>query len=232
MRLNPFVVVLALAAVSAPAEAQWRRVELIPEMGYTFGGGRSFDAQTINSQAVPGGKFVLKDSFAYGLTLAIEGYSGNFFELSYMRQDTDLGVEWNSPPPASVVPDPNKTGGVSTNQFLLGFRQELVKEERAPTRPYLGGGLGFNVIDPKFNSVQGVSVDASTNFMLALNGGVKHMFGVEQRVGLKLDLKGTWTFVPSGDYTVWCDYWYGCSAYEGTATVAQGTVKAGLVIKF
>ena len=232
MRFKPFVVFLAVAAVSAPAEAQWRRVELIPELGYTWGGGRSFDAQTINTVAVPGGKFELKSSMAYGVTLAIEGYSGNFFELSYMRQDTDLGIEWNQKPPAIIVPNPDKTGGMSTNQFLLGFRQELVKEERAPTRPYLGAGLGFNVLDPKFNSVGGVSVDASTNFMLAANGGVKHMFGVEQRVGLKLDIKGTWTFVPSGDYTVWCDYWYGCSSYEGTATVAQGTVKAGLVIKF
>ena len=171
MRFKPFVVVLAIAAVSAPAQAQWRRVELIPELGYTFGGGRSFDAQTINAVAVPGGKFELKNSMAYGVTLAIEGYSGNFFELSYMRQDTDLGIKWNTTPPVIIVPNPNKTGGISTNQFLLGFRQELVKEERAPTRPYLGAGLGFNVLDPKFNSVGGVSVDASTNFMLAANGG-------------------------------------------------------------
>jgi len=31
---------------------------------------------------------------------------------------------------------------------------------------------------------------------------------------------------------VWCDYWYGCSAYEGSATIAQGTASVGAVIKF
>ena len=88
------------------------------------------------------------------------------------------------------------------------------------------------MLQPKFNNVGNTNVSSSNNFMVALNGGLKYMMGAEKRVGLMGDFRGTWTFVPSGDYTVWCDYWYGCQAYAGTAVVAQGTVKGGLVIKF
>ena len=226
MRFGAGFVVLLLAAGASSASAQYRKFEIIPEVGYTWGGGRSFDAQTVKAGLIPGGKFVLDNSMAYGATFSMESWSGSFFTLTYVRQDSNLGIKWNTTPSAVVVPNPYKKGGFATNQFIIGGRREFAPDA-AQLRPYLGAGFGFNVLSPNFGNAS-----SSTDFLLSLNGGLKYMFGTEKRYGLMADFRAAWTYVPSGDWTVYCDYWYGCNTFQTSVAVAQTTLKGGLVIKF
>jgi hypothetical protein len=229
------LLIAALALVTlatVPAAAQRGKFEVVPEVGYTFGGGFDIDAGVYNGVAYPGGKLELDASPSYGATLGFETKRGTYFTVSYVYQGTEIGVNWNSTPPSIEGVDPNRKGDITLHKVLFGGRQEFYKSSEQKLRPYIGGGLGFVVADPNFETAGGASISSETRFLLSLNGGLRYMFGEEKRFGLQADMKGTWFWVPNGDVYLWCDYWYGCSAYEGSATIAQGTASLGAVIKF
>jgi hypothetical protein len=220
-----------LALATAPAAAQQRKFEVVPEFGYTFGGGFDFPSGTF-TEFTSGGKLVLDASPSYGATLGFEGRRGTYFTVSYVYQGTQIGVDWNTQPPPSSVVDPNDKGDIGLHKVLFGGRQEFYKSSEQKLRPYIGGGLGFTVVDPNFVTRGGVRPSSQTDFTMSLNGGVRYMFGEEKRFGLQGDFKGSWFWVPSGDVFLWCDPWWGCSAVQGSRTIAQGTVSIGAVIKF
>ncbi|MCK7521620.1 MAG: hypothetical protein MZV64_30025 [Ignavibacteriales bacterium] len=143
-----------LALVTAPAAAQQRRIELVPEFGYTFGGGFDFPSNFFTGIA-SGGKIVLDDSPSYGATLGFEGRRGTYFTLSYVYQGTKIGVDWNQTPPPSSGVDPNFKGDIGLHKVLFGGRQEFIKSSEQKLRPYIGGGLGFVVLDPNFVTPEG-----------------------------------------------------------------------------
>lgn len=220
---------LALATVvAAPVAAQRSRFEIVPQVGYSFGGGRDFDRFTDGGVSFPSGKFVLDPSLSWGVSAAFLSGRGSAFTILYQRQDTDLGIEWDGTPPNPPVTNPNATTGFANNYVIFGFRQDFAKSRSQQLVPYIGGGLGFNIMDAK-------DVASETYFALSAHGGIRYMFanaGKPSRFGLQLDMRGLWTFVPSGDVGIYCNWWGYCYAYEGSATVAQGTVSGGLVIKF
>jgi len=221
-----------LALGSAPAVAQQHKFEITPQVGYTFGGGFDFEPGVFQGEAFPGGKLKLDDTPSYGVTLGFEGRRGAYFTVSYNYQPTQIGIEWNATPPTIAGIDPNKKGDITLHQVLFGGRWEYMKSSEQKVRPYLGASAGFVVVDPNFTTNSGFDPGSDTRFLLGFNGGVRYMFGEEKRFGLQGDIKGTWFWVPNGEVYVWCDYWYGCSAYEGSATIAQGTASIGAVIKF
>jgi hypothetical protein len=224
------IAALALVTLATvPAAAQRGKFEIVPEVGYTFGGGFDLDGGVYNGVPYPGGKIELDASPSYGATLGFEGKRGTYFTVSYVYQGTEIGVNWDGNPPSIDGIDPNAKGDITLHKVLFGGRQEFYKSSEQKLRPYIGGGLGFVVADPSFTDYD---AESQTRFLLSLNGGVRYMFGEEKRFGLQADMKGTWFWVPSGDVYLWCDYWYGCSAYEGSATIAQGTASIGAVIKF
>jgi hypothetical protein len=230
---HSFIVAIALTAlVAAPAAGQQGKLELVPEIGYTFGGGFDIDGGVYNGVAYPGGKLELDASPSYGATLGFETKRGTYFTLSYVYQGTEIGVNWDGNPPSIGGIDPNAKGDITLHKVLFGGRQEFYKSSEQKLRPYIGGGLGFVVLDPNFVTDNGYRPSSQTDFMMSLNGGLRYMFGEEKRFGLQGDFKGTWFWVPSGDVFLWCDIWWGCSAVQGSRTIAQGTASIGAVIKF
>lgn len=233
MSQRSFVAGLALLALAAaPLSAQQGKFEIVPQVGYTFGGGFDFDPSVYNGTPVPGGKVKLDDSESFGVTAGFEGRRGSFFTLTYVYQGTKIGIDWDGNPPSLGGIDPTAKGDITLHQVIFGGRQEFAKSSEQKARPYIGGGLGFVVVDPSFETQSGLEAESQTRFLLSLNGGLRYMFGEEKRFGLQADMRGTWFWVPNGEVYVWCDYWYGCSAYEGSATIAQGTASIGAVIKF
>ena len=102
---------LALVGLlAAPAAAQRGRFEIVPQVGYTFGGGFDIDPQVINGAAVPGGKLELEPSISYGATLGFEGRRGTYFTISYNLQPTQIGVNFNGTPPNIPGVDPDRKG--------------------------------------------------------------------------------------------------------------------------
>ena len=109
------------------------------------------------------------------------------------------------------------------NYIHVGGRQLF---GHAKVQPYIGGGLGLVVYDPK------EQVGTNTQFSMSLEGGAQYMFGRAEKVGLRAHLRGGWGFVPNGQVVIWCDWWGFCAAGQGTSTVGQGEVSIGTVIRF
>jgi hypothetical protein len=203
---------LALAATT-PAVGQYREVEFTPTIGYIWGGG--FNTQS--NAAIPAGRLEIGDDLAYGAEVGFSPNGQSWFELTYMRQDTDLTFRANN---GSI----EQSAKFATNYIHVGGRQEFGVNPRI--HPFIGGGLGLTVYDVKEEGF-----GTNTQFSLSLAGGARMSLGKSDKVGLRLNLRGWFSFVPSGTYGTWCGF-YGCYVTEGTASVTQGEVSGGLVFKF
>lgn len=216
--------VLALAS-TAPASAQipTSSFEITPLFGYLWGGGFQTPANTI----YPAGKISLDASFAWGGELGYTPNGNTWFELTYLHQSTDATFDRNN---NAACPVANCTASFSTNYIHAGARWEFGQKN---IKPFIGGGLGVTIFDPGATS-GGADLGSSTDFSISGEVGVIYMIGkkaADQRFGLRATFRGWWTFVPSGQYDAWCGY-YGCYAVEESATVAQGELTGGLVIRF
>ena len=209
------VAVMAALTLAAPAAAQARGVQVTPLIGYLWGGGYSTDAFDV----IPAGKLEVDASLAYGVELGFMPRYGTVVELTYLRQDTDIRFQ------PSGGGSQSASTGFATNYIHIGGRAELGNNPRV--KPFIGGGLGLTVFD-----VKEPGFGTSTDFSLSIHGGVKAMFGQDQRFGALARVRGWFSFVPSGDIYAWCNVWGYCYASEGTTTVSQGEVSAGLVIAF
>lgn len=218
---RPFVLVAAVGAVlglgAAPVEAQLYearpRFEISPIVGYQWGG--SFDTDAFGN--FPSGELQLEDGLSWGVILSFLAHGNSALELSYLRQDTDLGFDPFGAPPIS------QTAGFSMNYIQIGGRQEF---PRGKARPFISGSLGINVLDLKAEGF-----GSETRFSWGIGGGLIYNLGESNRVGLRTDIKFWATPVPSGDYGTWCDY-YGCFVVEGTEWITQGQASGGLVFAF
>ena len=203
--------VLALAVlVPGSVHAQQGRIELVPFVGWMFGGAYELDV----------GDLEVEDDIGYGGTLSFNMGRGAFIDLTYIRQDSK--IDFTSP-----LAPPDTDIDLSTNYLYIGGHREF-GQYQAPFRPYIGGTLGMVIFDP---SVNGEDRENREEFSLGLNGGFKAFFGAEQRFGLRGEIRGMWSWIPSDDYGYWCDF-YGCFVVQGTNTVAQGLASGGLIIKF
>ncbi|MCU0622047.1 MAG: hypothetical protein MUC69_11150 [Gemmatimonadales bacterium] len=221
------VTALAVATLSASdAAAQASRFELVPQFGYTWGGARSFRGFTENGVTFPNGAIVAEASPSWGVTAAFNTGHGSNFTIMYQRQDTKLRIDWRQTPPVNIDADP----GFATNAVLFGFRQDFAQSRAQKLVPYLGFGLGFNIFDVKADQV-----GSDTYFIMSPHGGVRYMLGNNPRgarLGLQVDLRGLFTFVPDGNVQIWCNWWGFCAASESFTSVSQGTISGGLIIKF
>ncbi|HSE28908.1 MAG TPA: hypothetical protein VLA95_11835 [Gemmatimonadales bacterium] len=205
--------ILTMAVAAAPARGQEARFELTPFAGYQFGGGYEFD----------GGKFSAQPGLGWGATLSFAMGRGGFVDLTYIRQDTKVDLESNLP----LLPSRDDAAELDLNFFHIGGHQELGRRD-GKVRPYIGGALGAVLYSP---SVESANLDDQWEFSFGVNGGVKYFLGQSERIGLRLDMRGLWFWVPSDDYGYWCDF-YGCFVVQGTETVAQGLLSGGLVFRF
>jgi hypothetical protein len=217
--------VLALAvllAAPAAAHAQGARstgsfggpyFQVTPFVGHVWGGAFPTD----NLSGFPAGRLRAAAGIGWGLELGWSPGGASWLTGTYMRQDTEV----------EFIPSGSSTGIASEefafNYIHVGGRQLF---GRGRVQPYIGGGLGLVVYDPKEQS------GTNTQFSMSLEGGAQAMFGTAERVGLRAHLRGWWGFVPNGSIVVWCNIWGFCAAGEGTSTVGQGEVSLGAVIRF
>ena len=196
----------------APHEA---RFEIVPIAGYMWGGSAGFDAQ--NGQ--PGGEFSINDGVVYGVDVGIRYYELSWLELFYRRHDNKLTFR-------QTLTGQSVSGDFATNYIHIGGRQEFHVGDRV--KPYIRGSLGMTIFDPQFGDL-----GTSTKFSLSLGGGFTYMLKNE-RVGIRGNLQGWFTFVPTNEVGIYCDpfFPYYCYAATGSQTVSQGEVTGGLVFRF
>ena len=224
-----WLVLLITAGLSvSAAQAQYRtpprpqpayfKFELVPTAGYMWGGSYPIDA-VAGVGGHPAGDLRIDDSFAYGIMLNFFAQRGTALELTYMRQDTDLRFD-----PVGSVSSQGNSASFASNYIHLGGRQEFGRGGKL--RPFIDGSFGATVFD-----ITEPGIGTTTRFSLSIGGGFQALFGEAERFGLRGDIKGWFTFLPSNDYFYWCDF-YGCGVSQGSVTVSQGQVTGGIVIKF
>jgi hypothetical protein len=214
-----FIAAAVLGASTLQAQSgKYARFEIVPLAGYIWGGSYHLDAST-GGITHPSGDLKVDDSFSYGIQLDFLAARGTALELIYVRQDSKLRF------------DPNGAAGSgpleadwATNYIHLGGRQEFGHNPKI--KPFIMGSFGATVFDVKESGI-----GTSTNFSLSIGGGFISMLGKEQRFGLRGQVRGWFSFVPTDDYFYWCDF-YGCGVSQGSVTLSQGEVTGGLVIKF
>jgi hypothetical protein len=216
--------ILACGVVSS-ASAQYRsrsstksslpRFEISPVAGYMWGGGADFSSQG----GQPGGSFSISDGLLWGADVAFRGAGNSWIELFYRRQDTKLDFREN-------VTGNTRSGDFATNYIHIGGRQDFAVHKRI--MPYIRGSLGMTIFDPKFQDL-----GTDTRFSLSLGGGFTYMLP-SQRVGIRGNLQGWFTFVPTNDVGIYCSpfFPYYCYAATTSQTVSQGEVSGALVFRF
>ncbi len=211
-----------LLAMPAMAHAQGARTtgtfggpyfQVTPFLGYVWGGG----FPTSGISGVPDGSIRADDSMGWGVELGWSPGGSSWVTGTYLRQDTKAAFYPTGTNTASQKQD------FAINYIHVGGRQLF---GHAKVQPYIGGGLGLVVYDPK------EQVGTNTQFSMSLEGGAQYMFGRAEKVGLRAHLRGWWGFVPNGQVVIWCDWWGFCAAGQGTSTVGQGEVSIGTVIRF
>ena len=187
--------------------------QITPFVGHVWGGA----FPTGGLSGVPDGRIRAAADLGWGVELGWSPGGSTWLMGTYLRQDTE----------AQFIPTGSSTGtvsqGLAINYIHVGGRQMF---GHAKVQPYIGGGLGLVVYDPK------EQVGTNTQFSMSLEGGAQYMFGQAEKFGLRAQIRGWWGFVPNGTTVMWCDWWGFCGAAQGTSTVGQGEVSLGTVIRF
>ena len=222
MKRFSWLVLIAAAVLGASTlqaqSGKYAKFEIVPLAGYVWGGSYHLDAST-GTVIRPSGDLKVNDSFSYGVQLDFLAARGTALELTYLRQDSHLVFD----PSGSATAGPNSASW-ATNYIHLGGRQEFGNNPKI--KPFINGSFGATVFDVKESGI-----GTSTNFSLSIGGGFISMLGKNQRFGLRGQVRGWFSFVPTNDYFYWCDF-YGCGVSQGSVTLSQGEATGGLVIKF
>jgi hypothetical protein len=201
--ISSVLVVAALVGFAVPAEAQ--RLDITPFGGWRFGG--SFEELSTNATRS------LDDAISYGLIVGIpwNAQDRSRLELVWSHQDTSLGLS-----------DPEQAGfDVDVDYLHIGGMAPF----RTPNQrleALLTGGLGATFLRP---GLSGAS--SETRFSLSL--GVGLLYHVSDRVGLRLEARGWFTFTESSG-AVFCAG--GCVVAFSGSGFGQGELTAGLRFAF
>lgn len=213
------VVLLLLPSITAAQglrpSRSYARYEISPIGGYMWGGSADFSSQG----GQPGGSFEIGDSFMYGVELAFRGTGGSWVEATYRRQDTKLSYRENGTGTKGST-------DFATNYIHIGGRQDFITNGNLT--PYIRGSLGATVFDVKRDGI-----GTHTDFSLSVGGGATYMLP-NGKVGLRANLQGWFTFVPTNEVGIYCSpfFPYYCYAATGSQTVSQGEVSGALVFRF
>jgi len=201
-KLTGFVLAASLLLSGGSAWAEG--FELVPFVGYRFGGGLS------SLSGVR--KFDTEDTFSFGAGLdyvlqsndAVEVYWGHF--SGDAEATLDLG--------------PKVTSTLNRDDIMLNGIWYLGSGLN-PTRPYFSVGLGASIIN-------GENTDTVGRFAWSIGGGIRR--DASDRVGIRLDARWIPSWVTTGS-GVWCDPFYGCFSTGTGEYYDQFEVSAGLILK-
>ena len=191
---------LLLSSGSAWAEG----FEVIPFVGYRFGGGLS------SLSGVQ--KFDTEDTFSFGAA------------LDYVLQSNDaVEVYWghfSGDAEATLALGPKITSTLNRDDIMLNGIWYLGSGLN-PTRPYFSLGLGASILN-------GENTDTVGRFAWSIGGGIRR--DANERVSIRLDSRWIPSWVTTGS-GVWCDPFYGCFTTATGEYYDQFEVSLGLILK-
>jgi len=183
------VAVLALAslwATQAVAQSGNPGVEIMPFVGYRWGGSMSTISGVRN--------FDVEDNVSYGVTLDKMVQRMSAVELYYAHFSGDLKGSFVSPIGGE---GPSLTGTLNRDDIHLNGVWYAYRYNQ-PTRPYLTAGLGTSISS-------GRNIDTIWRFSWNLGFGIRH--DLSPKAALRLEGRWLPVWVTTGS-AVYCDPWY------------------------
>jgi opacity protein-like surface antigen len=215
------VSLLILSMSAAAAQAQDKRWELIPFVGFTASSGVD-----IRSQDIGDGRFVNylapKSGFSYGGL--VNFMLGENFSVGFLFNQQRSNLEGIDTSAQKI-----KFTDMSVNNYHGVFTYNWGDED-SEIRPYILFGLGATQYRPA--DIQGTSVDSRTRFSPTLGGGVK--FFPSEFVGFQAGARWTSTYIRSDPGGVWCSpYWpWSCWVLSNDHFSHQGEFSGGVIFRF
>jgi opacity protein-like surface antigen len=209
----------ALMLASAPAFAQKA------ELGVTFGWVISDGVDFGSSVVAPGGVYSRvdpKDSFGWGIDLGF--FVGPNAEVGFLygQQLSKLEVSGTK-----IVDVGDMTISTYHGTFTYNFGAH-----DAAVRPYLMGGLGatsFGSVDYVGNRGPG-TINSSTRFSTTWGAGAK--FYGASKVGARVGVLWTPTYISSEAAGYWCDPYWGCYLVGNAKYSNQFELQGGVTFRF
>ena len=198
------IFLLSLLLLPAVAQAQTRRFELTPTVGYRFKG--DFQASSLFSQNLD---VSIDEGATFGVIFDAPLTENWQLEFLANRQNSSFIVNEGLFTPESNL------GDVTIDYFNAGL---LFQWGPGQVVGFVSGGLGLARIDPDFSEVS-----SETRFSGNFGGGVKILFG--PNVGVRLEGRGYWVDLDTGSGGHYDHFDYNEGLYQGEAS-------AGLIIAF
>ena len=211
---------LSLAVVGS-ARAQDPRVEIGGSAAWTLSDGVTFDGLLAGDGNVYNG-IEPKDSFSYSLNLGFFVTPQVEVGFLFSQQKSTLQVTGTTD---------REIGDQSVDNYH-GYFAYNFGEPDASVRPYLLAGAGatnYGGVPYSVGSVSGTT-DGSTKFSGTLGAGLKLYPG--KKVGLKLGVRWTPTYIKSDEEGWWCDPYWGCYVVSNAQYSNQFELSGGLIIRF
>ena len=218
----PGLAVLALCLATAPALAQAPKAEVGVLLGWTFADGASgnpikaLDGNTYN-RADP------KDSFSWGLDVGV--FAGPNLQVGFLfgQQMSTLTVGGTKT---------TEIGDMTVNTYHPYVAYNL-GESDAHVRPYLSLGLGatqYSSVDFTRANGTAATVAGETQFSTTWGAGVK--IYPNPKVGLRMGVQWTPTYIKSDYAGTWCDPYWGCYVLSDAQYANQWQFNGGLTFRF
>ena len=210
---------IALMLASAPAFAQKA------ELGVTFGWVISDGVDFGSSVVAPGGVFTRvdpKDSFGWGIDLGF--FVGPNAEVGFLYGQQLSKLEASG---SKIVDIGDMTVSTYHGTFTYNFGAH-----DAAVRPYFMGGLGatsFGSVDYVGNRGPG-TINSSTRFSTTWGAGAK--FYGASKVGARVGLLWTPTYISSEAAGYWCDPYWGCYLVGNAKYSNQFELQGGITFRF
>ena len=204
-------ILLGAAALAPIAEAYEHpyRLQLIPFVGYRFGG--TFEDKETNDE------YKIENDLSYGLTVNFPSRGNTEWEIYYSKQLSAVDA-------AGFV---SKGNAIDVDVEYLQIGGTYLFDESKSALPYFVATAGGTKISP-----DGINSKSDTFFSFGVGGGWK--FYPTKRLGLRLDGRVLGTFVDS-DSRIFCQSGVNggsCLISTSGKLLYQFELQAGLVVRF
>lgn len=213
------VLIWGLCLVASNASAQ--RIEASVNVGYGASEGITSDQRPLlgeqyDTLAVDSGA---STNFSFGMffTEQMEG------EFLWARQNSRLQADG----PAGKLP----LSELTVYNYMFNFVFNWGTRE-ARVRPYLFGGIGATNYSFGENLLIGSTGDLGDETQFSTNWGGGLKFYVSPRVGAKVGVRWTPTYIKSEPAGIWCDPFYGCWSLADSEYSNQFETTAGITFRF
>jgi outer membrane protein W len=209
-----------LTAATA-ARAQDYRVEIGGSAGWTFSDGVTFEGVLAGDGNVYGG-VDLKDSFSYNLNLGF--FVNPMVEIGFLfaQQKSTLSLTGTAT---------RDIGDINIDNYH-GYVAYHFGDEDAKVRPYFLAGAGATKYGGVPYSVAGISGTTSGDSQFSSTWGLGVKIYPGPKVGLKLGVRWTPTYIKSDSEGWWCDPYWGCYVVGDAQYSNQFEFTGGIVIRF